>query len=254
MDPGLVAGHAAFVTGGSRGIGAAICTLLARHGAGVAVNYFRSRGAAERLVANLRGEGGTAVVARADVGDAKMAVKAAHRAADELGRPFDILVHNAWPGWRSAAFEEVPWSGYEWYLQQMLRPAVELTRALAPGMRARGWGRVVLLGSSSMYELNHGHAPYLAAKGAMLALTRAMARDLGPAGITVNMVSPSLVWTGEGQPPEGFGAEHRGRSALGRLPAAEEVAGAVLFLASSLAGAITGAQLPVTCGSPMHVG
>lgn len=88
----------------------------------------------------------------------------------------------------------------------------------------------------------------------MLPLTRALARELGPAGIAVNMVSPSLVWTGDGPEPPDFGAEHRSRAALGRLPTPEEVAGAVLFLANPLASGITGAQIPATCGSPMHVG
>jgi NAD(P)-dependent dehydrogenase (short-subunit alcohol dehydrogenase family) len=105
-----------------------------------------------------------------------------------------------------------------------------------------------------MYELNPEHGPYVAAKGAMLALTRALAREAGGDGITVNMVSPSLVWTGDGPEPAEFGAAHRSRTALGRLPTADEVAGAVVFLASPLASGITGAHLPVTCGSPMHVG
>ncbi len=254
MESRLLAGRAAFVTGGTRGIGAAICRRLAHNGAAVAVNYRRSRDEAARLVAAIAGEGGNAVAAPADVSDAKAAAKALQKAAEALGRPFDVLVHNAWPGWRGGAFEEVPWSTYEWYADQMLRPAVELTRAALPSMREARWGRIVMLGTSSMYELNQGHAPYIAIKGAMLALARGMARDLGPHGITVNVVSPGLVWTGEGPPPADFGDEHRGRSALARLPTANDIAGAVVFLASPLADAITGAQLPVTCGSPMHVG
>ncbi len=227
---------------------------LARNGAAVAVNYRRSRDEAARVVAAITSEGGSAVAAPADVSDAKAAAKALQKAAEALSRPFDVLVHNAWPGWKGGAFEDVPWSTYEWYADQMLRPAVELTRAALPPMREARWGRIVMLGTSSMYELNQAHAPYIAIKGAMLALARGMARDLGPHGITVNMVSPGLVWTGEGAPPADFGDEHRGRSALARLPTAHDVAGAVVFLASPLADAITGAQLPVTCGSPMHVG
>jgi 3-oxoacyl-[acyl-carrier protein] reductase len=254
MESRLLAGHGAFVTGGARGIGAAICRRLAGHGAAVAVSYRRSRDAAERLVAAIAGDGGQAVAAPVDVTDAKAAAKALRRAAEALGRELDVIVHNAWPGWKGGAFDEVPWSTYQWYVDQMLRPAVELTRAALPPMQAARWGRVVLLGTSAMYELNQGHAPYLAAKGAMLALARGMARDLGQDGITVNMVSPGLVWTGDGPPPAGFGDEHRGRSALGRLPTPDDVAGAVVFLASRLADAITGVHLPVTCGSPMHVG
>jgi 3-oxoacyl-[acyl-carrier protein] reductase len=250
----LLAGHAAFVTGGARGIGAATCRRLASNGAAVAVNYRRSRDAAEELVSAIVAAGGVAVAAPADVADAKAAAKALHRAAEALGRPLDVLVHNAWPGWQGGAFDAMPWSTYQWYLDQMLRPAVELTRAALPPMRAARWGRIVLLGTAAMYELNQGHAPYVAAKGAMLALVRAMARDLGGDGITVNMVSPGLVWTGEGAPPAGFGSEHRQRGALDRLPTVDDVAGAVVYLASPLADAVTGVQLPVTCGAPMHVG
>ena len=253
MESRLLAGRVAFVTGGSRGIGAAICRRLAANGAAVAVNYRRSRALAESIVAEIRAAGGSAVEAPADVSDTKGAVKALDAAAKVLG-PVSILVHNAWPGWKGGVFDDVSWATFQWYLDEMLRPAVELTRAALPPMRAAGWGRVILLGTTSMYELNQGHTPYIAAKGAMLALTRGLARDLGAAGITVNMVSPTLVSTSGGEAGADFEAAHRARSALGRLPAPRDVAGAVVFLASPLADAVTGAQLPVSSGSPMHVG
>jgi 3-oxoacyl-[acyl-carrier protein] reductase len=250
----LLAGHAAFVTGGARGIGAAICRRLACNGAAVAVNYRRNRDAAEKVVSEIAAAGGSAVAALADVTDAKRSARALSEAGEALGRPIDVLVHNAWPGWKGGTVDDVPWDAYQWYIDQMLRPAVELTRAALPPMRTARWGRVVLLGTTAMYELNQGHTPYIATKGAMLALTRGLARDLGPDGITVNMVSPSLVWTGDGPAPVDFGATHRERSALGRLVTACDVAGAVVFLASPLAAAITGVQLPVSGGGPMHVG
>jgi 3-oxoacyl-[acyl-carrier protein] reductase len=253
MESRLLAGRTAFVTGGARGIGAAVCRRLAANGAAVAVNYRRSRALAEALVAEIEAAGGSAIVAPADVADPKDAVKALGAAARKLG-PVEILVHNAWPGWKGGAIEDVPWATYQWYVDQMLRPAVELTRAALGPMKAARWGRIVLLGSTSMYELNQHHTPYIAAKGAMLALTRGLARDVGAQGITVNMVSPSLVWTGEGPVPREFEDAHRSRNALGRLPTPDEVAGAVVFLASPLADAVTGVQLPVSCGSPMHVG
>jgi 3-oxoacyl-[acyl-carrier protein] reductase len=253
MESRLLAGRVAFITGGGRGIGAAICRRLAANGAAVAVNYRRSRAAAESLVAEIAAAGGSAVVAPADVTDARAAAKALDGVAKALG-PVSVLVHNAWPGWKGGAIDDMPWDTYQWYVDQMLRPAVELTRhALAP-MRAARWGRIVLLGSTSMYELNQRHTPYIAAKGAMLALTRGLARDLGADGITVNMVSPSLVWTGDGPAPADFEQAHVARNALGRLPTPEDVAGAVVFLASPLADAVTGVQLPVSGGSPMHVG
>lgn len=252
-ETGLLEGRVAFVTGGSRGIGAAISRLLAVHGASVAVGYRRSRSLAEGVVSSIRASGGKAVAAPGDVSNPVEALRALERSTNALG-PVEVLVHNAWPGWMGGRLEAVPWSTYQWYVDEMIRPVVELTREALPQLRSRRRGRVILLGSTSMYELNREHTPYIAAKGALLALTRGLARDLGPDGVTVNMVSPSLVWTGEGEPPAEFYQAHAARSALGRIPTAEEVAGAVVFLASPLAGAITGAHIPVSCGSPMHVG
>jgi len=253
MESHLLENRVAFVTGGSRGIGAAICRRLAENGAALAVNYKKNRAAAEALVDEIARQGASALAVPADIADPRAAAKALELAARKLG-PIDILVHNAWPGWRGGAIDQVPWQTYQWYLDEMLRPAVELTRAALPAMQAQRWGRIILLGTTSMYELNLHHTPYLAAKGALLALTRGLARDLGSFGINVNMVSPSLVWTGDGPEPPGFSDAHRERSALGRTPTPAEVAGAVVFLASPLADAITGVQLPVSCGSPMHVG
>jgi 3-oxoacyl-[acyl-carrier protein] reductase len=196
---------------------------------------------------------GRAAPAGADPTDPAAARAALARATSELG-PVDLLVHCAWPGWSGRPFERTSWTDFERDLDAMLRPAMELTQAALPAMRARGSGRIVLLGSTSLYELNPEHTAYAAAKGALLALTRTLARELGRDAITVNMVSPSLVWTGDGPEPEEFGAAHRARSALGRLPTAEEVAAAIVFLASPLAAAITGVQLPVARGSPMQVG
>jgi len=249
----ILSGNVAFVTGGSRGIGAAICRSLAAHGASVAIGYHLGRGRAERLAEEVDGAGGRAIAVGLDVTDGGALNRGLERIHERLGPP-DVLVHNAWPGWRGGAFEALDWGVFQHYIDTMLRPAVALTQAALPAMRAQRRGRVILLGSTSMYELNSEHSPYVAAKGAMLALTRALARELGSDGITVNMVSPSLVWTGDGPEPPAFGEEHRPRTALGRLPTAEEVAGAVVFLASPLASGITGVHLPVSCGSPMHVG
>jgi 3-oxoacyl-[acyl-carrier protein] reductase len=253
VESGILAGKSVFVTGASRGIGAAIGRLAARHGAAVALNYRTSRNRGEALAAELRAGGARAMAIGADVSDPAACARAIGQAAKEFG-PVDVLVHNAYPGWSGGPLEELEWPVYQRFLDGMLRPAVELSKLVLPAMKARRWGRIVLLGSTSMYELNDQHTAYLAGKGALLAMMRGLAREVGRDGVTVNMVSPSLVWTGDGAEPPEFGAVHRERSAAGRLPTADEVAGAVLFLASDLASGITGAQIPVSCGSPMHVG
>lgn len=249
----MLTGKRALVTGASRGLGAAIARRLAAHGAAVALLYHVSRDRCQALAAELRTGGAHAVALGADLRKPEAPATVFAQAERALGG-IDVVVNNAYPGWTGGAFETLPWSAFQDYVDAMVRPAVELARAALPGMRARRWGRLVFLGSTSMYELNGRHTAYLAGKGALLALVRGLARETGVDGVTVNMVSPSLVWTGDDPEPADWGAAHRERSAMGRLPSAEEVAGAVVFFASDLASGVTGAQLPVSCGSPMHVG
>lgn len=253
MNEPLLAGRIALVTGGSRGIGAAISQLLARYGASVVINYLSNHQAAEAVAASIAASGGRALLAPADVTQEAEVEAMVARAERELG-PIDILVNNAWPGWRGGAIDEVVWETYQWYIDQIVRAAYNTVRVVLPAMKRRRWGRIINIGTTSMYELNERHTPYIAAKGALLALTRGLARDLGPDNITANMVTPGLVYTGSGPPPPDWGSLHAGRTALGRNPTAVEVAGAVVFLASPLADAITGVQLPVCCGLTMHVG
>jgi len=253
MSGRLLEGHVALVTGGSRGIGAAICRCLAEHGAAVAINYRSRHADAEVVAADIIAAGGRAILVAADVTDEGAIQAIVAQASQELA-PIDILVNNAWPGWRGGPIDEVAWDTYQWYTEQIVHAAYNTVRAVLPQMRARRWGRIINIGTTSMYELNAQHTPYIAAKGALLALTRGLARDLGPANILVNMVTPGLVYSGDGEPPPDWGQPHAGRTALGRNPTAREVAGAVALLASPLASAITGVQLPVCGGLVMQVG
>lgn len=246
-------GRVALVTGGSRGIGAAIGRRLAEHGAVVALNYKSNHEAAVSVAAAITAAGGRVMLAQADVTQEAEVGAMVRQVEQELGA-VDILVNNAWPGWRGGAIEDLPWETYQWYIDQIVRATYNMVRAVLPAMKARHWGRIITMGTTSMYELNQHHTPYIAAKGALLALTRGLARDLGPANICVNMVSPGLVYSGDGLPPPDWGQPHAGRTALGRNPSAWEVAGAVAFLASPWADAITGVQLPVSCGLLMQAG
>lgn len=253
MSTQLLAGRVALVTGGSRGIGAAICRRLAEHGALVALNYRSNHAAAASVAATITAAGGRVMLAQADVTQEAAVVAMVTSVERELGA-VDILVNNAWPGWRGGAIDELPWETYQWYIDQIVRATYHTVRAVLPAMKQRRWGRVITMGTTSMYELNQHHTPYIAAKGALLALTRGLARDLGPANICVNMVSPGLVYSGDAIPPPDWGQPHAARTALGRNPNAWEVAGAVAFLASPWSDAITGVQLPVSCGLLMQAG
>ena len=254
QSPIDLSGRVALVTGGSRGIGREISRGLAGAGAAVAVNYVRNEVAAAATVAAIAADGGTALPFPADVSDARAVEEMTTEIERRLGA-VDIVVNNAWPTpWQGGSIEELDWVVYQRYVDQMLRAAYNTVRVTVAGMKAKRWGRIVNIGTTAMYELNEECTPYISAKGALLAFTRGLARDLGASNICVNMVSPSVIFTGEGEPPPGFGDAHAQRSPLGRNPTARESAGPVVFLASALADAVTGIQLPVACGLVMQAG
>ena len=128
-------------------------------------------------------------------------------------------------------------------------------QAVLPTMRAKGGGSIVNIGTTAMFDFNKNHTPYIAAKGAHLALTRGLATDLGADNIRVNMVSPGKIWTDRKSPqPDDFVPVARTRTPLGRNANADDVAGAVVFFASDLSRFITGVNLPVCGGFIMEGG
>lgn len=253
MKDKLLSGRVALVTGGTGVIGGAICRRFAEHGASVAVAFRKNKTRADEIVGEITGRGGRAVAVRGDLTVEKEVQILVAAVREEVG-PVDVLVNNAWPGWRGGAIDETPWNDYQWYVDQMVRAAYHTTRAVLPEMKEKRWGRIVNLGTTAVYELNARHLPYITGKGALLAMTRGVARDCGPYNICVNMVSPGQVWRKEGPPDPAFASEHTGRAALKRVVTPWEVAGAAVFFASSLADGITGVQLPVCAGMMMHAG
>jgi 3-oxoacyl-[acyl-carrier protein] reductase len=247
-------GAVALVTGASRGIGAATAVWLARAGAHVCVNYRARAAEADAVVAKIRAEGGEAFAQPADV-TTESAIAEMIAAIHGRYGPVDILVNNAFPGFRGGDIEEVSWETFEDQIEGILKAAFLMTRAVLPDMRARKSGKIVNVGTTSLYELNERHTPYISAKGALLAFTRGLARDLGPEGIIVNYVSPGLTWRDlELSQPETFGPRHRARTPLGRNPNADDVAKVILFFCSDLARFVTGVHVPVCGGLVMQVG
>lgn len=249
-----LAGRVAIVTGASRGIGAATAVWLARAGARVCVNYLHHAEAAQAVVREIQTSGGQAFAHQADVRDPEAVGRLVEAVHHHYG-PVEILVNNAFPGFQGGDLSDLPWETFQNQIDGILKAAYLMTRAVLPDMRARRFGRIVNVGTTSLYELNERHTPYISAKGALLAFTRGLARDLGPDGICVNYVSPGLTWRDRTRPqPEDFGPRHRARTPLGRNPTADDVAKAILFLCSDLAGFITGVHLPVCGGLVMQVG
>jgi 3-oxoacyl-[acyl-carrier protein] reductase len=219
-------GRIALVTGGSRGIGAAVAMALALAdaGAAVAVNY-RERGAqAEAVVAAIKDRGGRAIALAADVSQAAAVAKLIDDVATALG-PIDILVNNAGIA-IVRTIDELTEADFDLTIAVNLKSAFLCTQAVLPAMRARKWGRIVNISSGAARGAGAIGVHYNASKAGMEGLTRGYAARLVKEGITVNAVAPSLIETDimRGR------ADLAARIPLGRLGQPDEVAQAVLMV------------------------
>ncbi|MES2533615.1 MAG: SDR family oxidoreductase [Pseudomonadota bacterium] len=243
--PTVLTGKIAFVTGGSRGIGAAIVRRLAQDGATVAFSYSSSGEAADALVSSIEAEGGRALALRVDSADA-----AALRAGiDDVARRFgrlDILVNNAGV-LRLGAIGDFSLADFDQTVAVNIRAVFVATQAAVAHMG--DGGRVINIGSTNAERMPFaGGSVYAMSKSALQGLVQGLSRDLGPRGITVNNVQPGPVDT-EMNPADGPNAEGlRSLMALPRFGRAEEIAGMVAYLASPLAGFVTGANLMIDGG------
>ena len=248
-----LSGKTALVTGGSRGLGAAMCRSLARAGAAVVVHYETASGRAEAVAQEIQRAGGKAAVVGADFHDEATAGKAIEEAQRLLG-PLDVVVNNAGREEALGPALELGWRDYEGIFELNVRSAYLTSRAAAPHMRRRRWGRIVNILSMAAHSNPKSMAAYSTAKAALGAFTRALAVELGPDGITVNAVSPGWIPVerhGPGTLPGRIATAQR--TPLGHLGTPEDVANAVTFLASDLAGFITGVEIPV-CGGVQMLG
>lgn len=246
----LLEGRSALVTGSSRGIGRAIARLLAEQGASVWINYRRSRTAAESLEKEIIGDGGHCHLIKADVADDADV----QRLAEEIGNRggLDILVHNAGPRIKSASFSDLSWRDLSAAHEEIVGSAFRVTKALLPALKQSKGKIITILTSAALGKTAHNWLPYVTAKAALLAMSKNLAQELGPQGVTVNMVSPSMVDTDlTANIPDRVRQAMVSHTPLRRLATVEDVAGAVLLLASPYASFISGANLLVTGGETM---
>ena len=216
--------HVALVTGGARGIGAAIALALAEAGAAVAVNYRERAGDAEAVVARIRAMGGRATAVAADVSQGAAVTAMVERVASALG-PIDILINNAGIA-IVRGVDDLTEAEFDRTIAVNLKSAFLCTQAVLPAMRARKWGRIVNITSGAARGAGAIGVHYNASKAGMEGLTRGYAARLVKEGITVNSVAPSLIETDM----------MRGRTdlarniPLGRMGQADEVAHAVTMV------------------------
>jgi 3-oxoacyl-[acyl-carrier protein] reductase len=249
VDLGLT-GRAALVTGGGRGIGAAVARELAREGCDVALVDLDAFDAAEAVAREIRGSGRRALAIQADVTSLAAAEATVQTVVRDFGR-LDILVCNAGIS-RDAMVWKLTEEAWDEVLAVNLKGSFVYCRAAALVFRVQKSGRIVTIASINGLRGKAGQANYAASKAGMVALTKTVARELGPAGVTVNCVAPGMVRTGmaERLPPE-IRERAIAETAVGRIAEPEDVAGMVAFLCSDRARHLTGAVIKVDGGQYM---
>ena len=246
-------GRVALVTGASSGIGAATARLLAGRGMRVVVNYLRSVTAAEEVVAGIEAAGGQAMAVQADVREAAAVANMIERVQATWGG-VDVLVHNALIPYAVKSFQDMTWEELGGKLDAEMHAAFAITKAVMPAMTERGWGRIIYLGTGLARRPREGMIALGTAKAALEQFARYLAQELGPRGITVNIVAPGPVE--DTRMADVFGDAHKQRQVaatpLGRLAHPADVAQAVAFYAGEDNAFMTGTTAAVNGGMSMY--
>jgi 3-oxoacyl-[acyl-carrier protein] reductase len=241
-----LANKVALVTGGSRGIGAAIAKHLAADGASVAITYAKDVSAASAVVKAIESAGGKAVAIRADAADAEAVKGAVEKAVAILGR-LDVLVNNAGTA-IPKKFEDTTLEELDRVININLRGVFVTTQAALKHMNDNG--RIIMIGSCvGERMMTPGLVPYSATKGAVKMFTQGLSREVGNRGITVNNIQPGPIDTDLNPAAGDWAAPQKAATALGRYGSVDEVAALVSFVASPESSYITGANLTVDGGT-----
>lgn len=243
-------GKVCFITGASRGIGRAIAHAMAEAGADVAFTYVRNKEMAEQVCGEIRKKGVRCRAYQNDAASMEETERVVKQAIVDLG-PISILVNNAGIT-RDKSFIKMTKEMWDEVVRVNLDGLFNTTRAIVPTMMEAGWGRILNLSSVVAQMGNFGQANYAATKGAVISFTETLARELARKNITVNAVAPGFIETDMTKDiPEAALAQVKAQTPLGRLGKPEEIADAVVFLASPRASYITGQTLGVNGG--MHM-
>lgn len=236
----------AIVTGGTRGIGEAICRRLQAEGMTVAANYGGNDAKAKAFEAD------TGIKTyRWDVGDHQACLDGCAQVAAEVG-PIDVLVNNAGIT-RDGTLMKMTYEMWDDVMRINLGGCFNMAKAVFPGMRDRGWGRIVNIGSINGQGGQYGQVNYAAAKSGIHGFTKALAQEGARAGVTVNALAPGYIDTDMvAAVPEDVLAKIVAKVPVGRLGQAEEIARGVAFLCSEHAGFVTGSTLSINGGQHMY--
>ncbi|MCJ1300322.1 3-oxoacyl-[acyl-carrier-protein] reductase [Hypocenomyce scalaris] len=244
------------VTGSSRGLGLAIARACVKEGAKVVLNFLKST---SKETVEAVGRELNAFIYQADVTDAGLVKNLFAAAEQHYGRPITTVVNNAlahfsFNGDAREKLDTISWADFDRQLKGSLQGALNTVQAAIPGFRELGFGRVINIGSNLVQNPVVPYHDYTASKGAVLAFTRTMAAELGPEGITSNMVAGGLlrVTDASRETPDSVFEQIKAVTPLRKVVTPEEMAGAVLFFASPWARAVTGQQLIVDGGLVMN--
>jgi len=246
-------GKVAIITGASRGIGAATALRLAQAGiTGLVINYHRDRVSAERIAADCAKLGADVLPVRANVSNVAAVDRMVQTTLDRFGS-VDILIANA-AIWKEAAIETMSEREWDETIDVNLKSIYACCRAAARVMTEQRSGTMILVSSTAGQRGEPLHSHYAATKGAIIAMTKSLAAELGSRGITVNCVTPG--WVATDMTEDALNDPKQRRRIrelipLGRVATADEIAGPILFLASELASHVNGEVLNVNGGSVM---
>ena len=244
-----LSGHVALITGSSTGLGYGIAEVLGKAGVKVVMNYANDKERAERAFEQFRSSGGEGILVRASAIEKSEIEAMVEQAERELGA-IDILVPNATPAKPLKPIEEYDWEFYQSMLDFFVKSPYLLARAVLPGMKKKGWGRIINI-ASEVFQLSISpFSAYVAAKGGQIGWTRSMSRELAPFGVTVNTVNPGWIPTERHvNDPEEDKEAYLAAIPMGRWGTPDDVGQAVAYFASEEAGFITGQTLCVNGGN-----
>ncbi len=246
-------GRVAIVTGGAKGLGRAFALKLAEEGARVMVVTRKDMANLEKTVQQIKDLGGEAALFQADVARETDMLNMAEVTNKAFGR-IDILINNAaiYDGIKRKPFHEIDPDEWDLVMTVNVKGAFLAARAVFPYMKAQGYGKIVNLSSEVFYTGSNGFAHYVASKGGIIGLTRALAVELGPHNICINCVAPGFTDTEASRGLADVTKYDTSKTPLRRLERPEDLTGAALFLASPESDFITGQTILVDGGRAMH--